>query len=167
VINNLLCLINIALGAEATASSTFVDRNYSPASAVDGERAGASWESGGGWNDGTRDVWPDHLQINFNESQTISEVRVYTLQNDFRNPVEPTPQTPADLYGIGDFEVQSCNGATCTTIPVVGTVTNNDKAMTIIVLRTPVQATGVRIKVNNGRVSCSRIVEVEAFGCPP
>ncbi len=167
VINNLLCRLNLALGAEATASSTYSTRNYSTSGAVDGERAGANWESGGGWNDATRDVWPDHLQVNFNGTPTISEIRVYTLQNDFRNPVEPTPLTQADLYGIKDFEVQTCNGATCTTIPVVGTVTNNDKAMRIIVLPTPVQATGVRIVVNMGRVYFSRIVEVEAFGCPP
>ncbi|MBC7931761.1 MAG: hypothetical protein H7Z38_14470, partial [Rubrivivax sp.] len=168
VINNLACRVNVAgasSGATATASSTQSSRNYSPGGAIDGDRKGASWESGGGWNDDTRGVWPDHLTINFNGEQTISEITVYTLQNDFRNPVEPTPLTPADLYGIQDFEVQTCNGATCTTVPVVGTVTGNDKAMRVFVLATPVNATGVRIKVNNARVHFSRIVEVEAFGC--
>ena len=167
-INNLACLVNVAgaaSGATANASSTASARNYSPEGAIDGDRKGASWESGGGWNDNTRDVWPDELTINFDGAQTISEVRVYTLQNDFRNPQEPTPLTPATDYGILNFEVQTCNGATCTTVPVTGTITGNDKAMRIITLGTPINATGVRIKVNNAREHFSRIVEVEAFGC--
>ena len=170
VINNLSCFVNVAAastGATATASSTHTDRNYSPQGAIDGDRKGQDWENGGGWNDFTRGIWPDDWTVTFNGAQSIAEIRLYTLQNDFRNPQEPTPLTPADLYGISDFEVQTCNGATCTTIPVVGTVTGNDKAMRVFVLSTPVTATGVRIKVNNGRVHYSRIVEVEAFGCSP
>jgi hypothetical protein len=168
VINNLACRVNVAgasSGATATASSTYTSRNYSTAGAIDGDRTGASWESGGGWNDATRDVFPDELTVTFNGTQTISEISVYTLQNDFRNPQEPTPLTPANLYGIQDFEVQTCSGGTCTTIPVIGTVTGNDKAMRVFVLATPVNATGIRIKVNNAREHFSRIVEVEAFGC--
>ncbi len=99
--------------------------------------------------------------MTFNGAQTITEVRLYTLQNNFRNPVEPTVTTPADLYGISDFEVQTCNGATCTT---VATITGNDKAMRVITFA-PTSATGVRIKINNGRVHYSRLVELEAFGC--
>ncbi len=170
VINNLSCFVNVAAagtGATANASSTYSSRNYSPGGAIDGDRKGQDWENGGGWNDSTRGVWPDDWTVNFNGAQSISEIRVFTLQNDFRNPVEPTSETPADLYGISDFEVQTCNGATCTTIPVIGTVTGNDKAMRVFVLSTPVTATAVRIKVNNGRVYFSRLVEVEAYGCAP
>jgi hypothetical protein len=170
VINNLACHVNVAAaesGATATASSTYTARNYSTSGAIDGDRKGADWENGGGWNDATRDVWPDDLTVNFNGTQSISEIRVYTLQNDFRNPEEPTLLTPADVYGIQDFEVQTCNGGTCTTVPTIGTVTGNDKAMRVFVLASPTNATGVRIKVNNGRVHFSRIVEVEAFGCSP
>ncbi|MCA1593763.1 MAG: hypothetical protein LC754_14160 [Acidobacteria bacterium] len=167
VINDLACRVNVAAaaaGATATADSTYAGRNYSPVGAIDGERAGANWESGGGWNDNTRDVWPDSLTITFNGMQTISEIGVYTLQNNYTSPQEPTPLTPADLYGIRDFEVQTCNGLACTTIPTVGTVTGNDKAMRVL-LFAPINATGVRIKVNNGREHFSRITEVEAFGC--
>ena|GEM_PF-2272584 len=168
VINDLACRVNVALssaGATATASSTYAGRNYSPVGAIDGDRKGTNWEQGGGWNDNTRDVWPDDWTVNFDGAQSINEIRVYTLQNDFTNPQEPTPLTPADLYGIKDFEVQTCNGGTCTTIPTIGTVTGNDKAMRIFVLASPVNATGVRIKINDGREHFSRLVEVEVFGC--
>lgn len=167
VINNLACNVNVAdadTGATAEASSTYATRNYSPAGAIDGDRKGADWENGGGWNDNTRDVWPDWLQINFNGSQTISQVTVYTVQNDFRNPVEPTPATPANDYGIEDFQLQYFDGTTWLPIPG-GAITGNDKAMRVILIPSGITTTKIRVHVTKGREHFSRIVEVEAFGC--
>jgi hypothetical protein len=158
---------NVALsatGAMATASSTATNRNYSPGSAIDGEHRGVNWENGGGWNDDTRNVWPDWLEVAFNGSKTINEIRVYTLQNDFHNPVEPTTTTPADVYGILDFDVQYWNGSAWVTVPG-GSVTGNDKAMRVFTFP-DITTTKVRVMVNNGRVYFSRIVELEAYGCP-
>jgi hypothetical protein len=175
VINNLACHVNVAganTGATAEASSTFTSRNYAPAGAIDGDRKGQDWENGGGWNDNTRDVWPDWLQVNFNGSQTLSEVRVYTLQNDFRNPAEPTPLTSASLYGIEDFEVQYWNGSAWVVLDdpatpgvVEGQVVGNDKAMRVILIPSGVTTGKIRIHVTKGREHFSRVVEVEAFGC--
>ncbi len=160
-------LINYALttlGSIPTASSTYTTRNYSADGAFDGERAGSGWEQGGGWNDATRDVWPDNLDITFGGGvKSISEIRVYTVQNDFRNPVVPDENTDASLYGIQDFEVQAWNGLAWVTVPG-GTITGNTKAMRVITLNTPVTTTGIRVLVNMGRVHFSRIVEVEAYG---
>ncbi|MCA1593626.1 MAG: hypothetical protein LC754_13440, partial [Acidobacteria bacterium] len=165
---NALCTnLNVAQavnGALAIASSTYSSRNYSALSAIDGERAGANWELGGGWNDATRDVWPDSLEVNFNGSKTVDEIRVYTLQNNFKQPVEPTATTPADLYGIRDFDVQYWNGLAWATVPG-GSVTNNDKAMRVFTFDN-ITTTKIRVLVNNGRAHFSRITEVEAFGCP-
>jgi hypothetical protein len=86
------------------------------------------------------------------------------LQNDFLHPVEPTPSTPADFYGIRDFQVQTCVGLICTTVPG-GTITGNDKAMRVITFPA-ITTSKIRIVVNAGRMNWSRIVEVEAFsGC--
>ncbi|MBC7933616.1 MAG: S8 family serine peptidase [Rubrivivax sp.] len=167
-------LVNYALttlGAAPSASSTYTGRNYSVDSAFDGERAGGGWEQGGGWNDATRDVWPDTLEVQFaGAAKTISEIRVYTLQNNFNEPVVPDANTDASLYGIQDFEVQTCTGSgpglTCTTIPITGTITGNTKALRVITLSQPVAATAVRIVVNMGRSHFSRIVELEAYGAP-
>jgi hypothetical protein len=41
----------------------------------------------------------------------------------------------------------------------------NDEAIKVIAFA-PTNATGVRVKVNNGRAHFSLIVEAEAFGCP-
>jgi hypothetical protein len=167
VINNLACHVNIALasnGSTAVASSTTTVRDYSPANAINGDRKAANWESGGGgWNDNTRDVYPDNLEVDFSASNTISEIRVYTVQNDYRNPVEPDANTPADVYGILDFDVQFWNGAAWVTVPG-GSVTNNDKAMRVFTFP-DVTTTKIRVVINNSRSHFSRITELEAFGC--
>ncbi len=158
--------INVALsanGAIATASSTYTTRNYSTSSTIDGEHKGVNWENGGGWNDATRDGWPDWLEVGFNGTKTINEIRVYTVQNDFNNPVEPTTTTPADIYGIRDFDVQYWDGMMWATVPG-GSVTGNDKAMRVFTFPN-LATTKIRVMVNNGRVYYSRITEVEAFSC--
>ncbi|MCA1593627.1 MAG: M36 family metallopeptidase [Acidobacteria bacterium] len=160
-----------AAGATASASSTFVGtRSYPASTAIDGERTGKFWESGGGWNDGTRGVYPDSLGVNFSGAKTINEIRVYTLQNDYGSGQEPTPTTPATSYGILDFEVQTCTGV-CTVSDDAnwvtvsgGSVTNNDKALRIFTFP-DITTAMIRVKVNNSRSYYSRIVEVEAFGC--
>jgi hypothetical protein len=157
-----------ALGSVPSASSTAAARNYSASGAFDGERAGVNWEQGGGWNDDTRGIWPDSLSVAFGGgAKTITEIRVYTLQNNYLSPAVPTETTDASVYGIQDFEVQVFNSATgqFETVPG-GTVTGNTKALRVISLATPVTTTAVRIKVNAGRVFYSRIVELEAYGPP-
>ena len=161
-------ITNVALstvGALASASSTYINGGYPPSSANDGEHKGLNWGNNGGWNDSTRGLWPDSLDITLNGTQTISEIRVYTLQNDFRNPVEPDANTSANLYGIQDFQVQTCVGEVCTTVPG-GTITGNDKAMRVIILASPIATSKLRVVVNAGRSHWSRILEVEALGCP-
>lgn len=161
-------LVNYALttlGSVPAASSTYTTRNYSTDSAFDGERSGGGWEQGGGWNDGTRDAWPDTLDITFGGgAKTISQVHVYTLQNDFSNPVVPDENTDASIYGIQDFEIQTWNGVLWVTVPG-GTITGNTKAMRVITFA-PVTTTGIRIVVNMGRAHYSRIVELECYGAP-
>jgi hypothetical protein len=170
VINNLAVACtpsNVALasnGSTAVASSTYGSRNYSPGGAIDGEHKGLNWENGGGWNDATRDVYPDSLEVDFAATNTINQIRVYTVQNDFNNPVEPDANTPADYYGILDFDVQYWNGAGWLTIPG-GSVTGNDKAMRVFSFP-DLATTKIRVVINNARNHFSRITEIEAIGCP-
>jgi hypothetical protein len=152
-------------GALASASSTAASRSYPPEATNNGDRTGGGWEAGtGGWNDNTRSMWPDSLQVAFNLPKTISEIRVYTLQNNYRSPGEPDMSTLADLYGILDFDVQYWDGTAWQTVPG-GSVTGNNKAMRVFTFA-DITTTKVRVLVNNGRVYFSRIVELEAFGNP-
>ena len=164
---NIVCSVsNIALssaGSIATASSTYVNGGYAASSAIDGEHKGLNWGNNGGWNDNTRATYPDTLEINLGVTRSIDEIRVYTLQNNYQNPVEPDTSTPADLYGILDFDVQYWNGTSWVTVPG-GSVTGNDKAMRIFSFPT-ITTTKIRVVVNNARSNWSRILEVEAKGC--
>ena len=112
--NTLLQVINTASGgtnvAAATAGGSGLGlervQRQSPVAAINNnERAGADWGSGGGWNDATADAFPDWVQIDFNGSKTIDRVVVYTLQDNYPNPVEPTDTLTFSHYGVTDFTV--------------------------------------------------------------
>jgi len=161
-------LVNYALttlGSVASASSTYSTRNYAPEGAFDGDKTGGGWEYGGGWNDNTRDVWPDTLEVSFGGGpKTIQEIRVYTLQNNFHAPVMPDENTDASIYGIEDFEVQFQDASNNWVTVPNGLILDNTKAMRVIALSTPIVAKGIRVIVHMGRAHFSRIVELEALG---
>jgi hypothetical protein len=153
--------------ATAVASSTYVFGGYPANSAIDGDRTGKFWGSGGGWNDNTYGIWPDTFEVDFNGSKTIREIRLYTLQNNWTTAGEPDQTTPATGEGILDFDVQTWDGTQWVNLPNnLGHVTDNDKAMRVFTLAAPITTTKIQIVVNNGRNGWSRIVEVEAFACP-
>jgi len=119
-----------------------------------------NWAPGGGWNDATANTYPDWVQITFNGTQTIDHVVVYTLQDNYTNPVEPTDTMTFSLYGITDFNVQGWNGSAWVTL---GTVSGNN-----LVKRTvnfsAFTTDRIRVNVTNALASYSRIVEIEAWG---
>ena len=87
------------------------------------ERKGAGWGNGGGWNDATANAFPDWVEIDFNGSKTIDRVIVYTLQDNYPNPIEPTDSLTFTQYGVTDFTVQGWNGAAWVTL---GSVSGNN-----------------------------------------
>lgn len=160
-----------ANGATATASSV-VNSNYPASAAINGDRKGANWGSGGGWNDATENNYPDWLQVNFAGSKTINEISLYTLQDGFANAVEPTLDLTFNTAnntgsGIRDFDVQYWNGTTWTTVPN-GSVTGNNRVWRQFTFA-PITTDKIRVVINKGAVwtsipnNYSRIVEVEAY----
>jgi hypothetical protein len=152
---------NVALasaGAVASASSTH--STAFPVTAVnDNERSGTGWANGGGWNDATISAYPDWVQIDFSGSQTIDRVVVYTLQDNYGTPTEPTDTQMFSLYGLRDFSVQGWNGSTWVTL---GTVAGNT-----LVKRTvnfaAYTTNRIRVLVSNASAGYSRVTEVEAW----
>ena len=118
---------NVALvtnGGVASASSNY--NNNCPAGAVnEGDRLGVNWLDGGGWADGTPDVWPDWVEIDFNASYPINEIDFFTIQDNYQNPSPPTLDMTFTIWGVTDFEVQYWTGSTWTDIPG-GDVTGNN-----------------------------------------
>jgi hypothetical protein len=164
----------VALAAEvaAAASSSYFSGLYPAVSAINGDRTGNNWgTSTGGWNDGTRGVYPDMLEVDFPVSQSINEIDVVTLQNNWKTAGPPDLTTPATGEGILDFEVQYWNDTASAWVAIPGCpasgncVTNNDKAVRQFTFAALV-TTKIRVVVNNARNNYSRIVELEAYGCP-
>ncbi|MDQ3802234.1 MAG: discoidin domain-containing protein [Acidobacteriota bacterium] len=158
---------NVALsskGAMAAASSTF-DANRAPAAAINGDRRGLHWASdpatGSGWHDATQNVFPDWLEVTFAGPKTISEVDVFSVQDDFTSPIEPTEATTFTLYGLTAFDVQYWTGSAWATVPG-GSVAGNNKVWRKFTFPA-VTTSKVRVVVNGGGSGHSRIAEVEAY----
>ncbi|HEV3470040.1 MAG TPA: PKD domain-containing protein, partial [Pyrinomonadaceae bacterium] len=160
------CSSNVALasgGATALASSVYPSWDFNPLSAIDGDRTGASWGAGGGWNDGTRGLYPDWLEVSFPAARRVSEVRVYTLQDGHQGGQEPTGLTTAEESGIIDFDVQYWDGGQWLPVPG-GEIRSNTRARRSIAFA-DITTTKIRVLVHNSRLNYSRVVEVEAIGC--
>ena len=157
--------INVALasaGAAASASTTF-GSGYPASSTINNERAGRQWSEGsGGWKDATAGAWPDWLQVNFNGSRTIDRVVVYSVQDNYTSPVEPTAAMTFSLYGLRDFSVQGWNGTTWVTLASVAGNTLVKRTVTFAAVTTD----RIRILVASGLSNHSRITEVEAWSVP-
>ena len=155
---------NVALAtAGGVASASSVYGPGFPASAVNnGDRAGMNWGAGSGWNDGTRNAYPDWVEVDFAGYKTLDRVVVYTLQDNNTNPVEPTDSMTFTRFGVVDFDVQGWNGSAWVSL---GTVTGNN-----LVKRTvgfsPFTTDRIRIFVTRALGGYSHITEVEAWGFP-
>ena len=155
--------INVALAANGgvAAVSSAYNGGYAAAGAINGDRRGQSWGNGGGWNDGTPDTWPDWLEISFNGAQTINEVDVFSVQDSYASPSEPTLAMTFSLYGLRDFQIQYWTGSAWLTVPT-GAITSNNLVWRQVTF-SPVTTTKIRIWVTNGLSTWSRITEVEAY----
>ena len=155
---------NVALasvGAVASASS-ITSSGYSAAAVNDNQRSGAPWGNGGGWRDGTPDTYPDWVQINFGVggTKTVDRVVVYTLQDNYTNPIEPTDTLTFSTWGVTDFTVQGWDGSAWINL---ATVSGNN-----LVKRTVNFAAyttdRIRITITNALSGASRVTEIEAWG---
>jgi YD repeat-containing protein len=157
--------LNFALansGASAVASSTYAVP-YSANTIINGDRKGAGWDSGtGGWNDATGNAFPDWAEVDFSGTKTINEIDVFTIQDNYPNPVEPTESMTFATYGITAFEVQYWDGGAWAAVPN-GNVTGNNLVWRKFTFP-DITTAKVRVLVNNALASYSRLTEVEAWG---
>jgi YD repeat-containing protein len=146
-----------AAGASATASTSYSSLGLNPANAINGTRFTGQY-----WNDFTQNTFPDWLQVNFTGSKRIGEVAVFSMQDNYQNPVEPTQSMTFSLYGLTAFDVQYWNGSSWVT---AANVTGNNKVWRRVTFA-PVSTTAIRIVVNSASDGWSRIMEVEAYERP-
>lgn len=161
---------NVALaanGASAAASSSHSSGAYPASAVINGDSIGNTWgTSTGGWNDGTRAAYPDLFEVTFAGARIINEIAVVTLQNGWQNATTaPDENTLATAEGILDFVVEYWDGSAWVAIPN-GSVTGNDRARRRFTFAA-ITTTKIRVNITNARNNWSRLVEVEAWGCPP
>lgn len=164
------CPTNVALasnGSTATASSIYNSR-FPADGVINGEHNGAFWASGSGWNDGTKGVYPDWVEIDFNVTQTLSQIDVYTLRDQYTTSTPPITDIDSfSLYGARDFQVQYWDGAAFVNVPG-GAIVGNNHVRRRLVFLTPVTTDRIRVLVSAAPDNLySRIVEIEAFSCQP
>ena len=159
--------VNVALAANggvASASSSYVccGWNFTPAGANNGNRSGAGWGAGEGWNDtDPGNSFPDWLQVDFSGSKTISEIDVFTVQDNWQSPSTPTETMTFSISGLTGYDVQYWNGSAWTTIPG-GSVTGNNKVWRKFTFN-PITTTKIRVLTNASVDGYSRITELEAW----
>lgn len=154
--------VNVALagnGGVATASSTY-NGNFSASAANNGNRTGSP-ASGGYWNDGTANTFPDSIEVAFNGTKTINEISVFSVQDNFMSPIEPDATTAFTSYGVRDFQVQYWDGNQWVTVPG-GTITGNALVWRRVTF-TSVATTKIRILVTSALDTWTRIAEIEAW----
>jgi hypothetical protein len=157
--------VNVALasaGATASASSSY-SAGYPASAVINNERAGTNWGGGsGGWADGTFGLWPDSLEIFLNGNKTIDRVVVYSVQDNYANPVEPSNTMTFSAYGAQDFTVQGRSGSNWITL---ATVTNNNLVKRSLSF-TPTTVNAIRITITRSAWVLSLLTEVEVWGTP-
>ncbi len=157
--------INVALptnGGVASASSTFSNQ-YPASNAINGERAGANSTTGGVFNGwiGSTATMPQWVQVDFGQPRNIQEIDVFTVQDNYPNPVPPTQALTFTLYGLQGFEVQYWNGSSWVAIPG-GNVTGNNKVWKQFTFPT-ISTSKIRVLSSASPDSYSRVTEIEAW----
>jgi hypothetical protein len=142
---------NLARFVQVTASSE-KPPVYPACGAFDGDRDSTHWASTTGWNDNTKGVFPDWLQVTFDKPETVGRVDLYTLDSK---------KYPANKYGLKDWDVEVQVGGTWQTVAQVrnntaGLVSSTFPAVTADALRL------VTLASNEGP-TYSRVVELEAY----
>lgn len=147
----------VASASSTTPNSGFPGYNFVPSTSIDGDRkSGLNF-----WRDDTANAYPDWLEVAFNGIKNITEIDVFTMQDNDQNPSDPTLAMTFVQDGITDFEVQYWTGAAWITVPN-GSVTGNNKVWRQFTF-SPIATSKIRVLVNNALNTRSRIVELEAY----
>ncbi|MGB9178630.1 MAG: Ig-like domain-containing protein [Pyrinomonadaceae bacterium] len=156
--------VNVALasnGATASASSYF--NGFSPSGAINGDRKGLGLGQNGYWSTGyggfQSPVW---IEVDFSGNKTITEIDVFTVQDNYSNPSEPTQTMTFSQNGMTGYEVQYWNGSAWVDV-TGGNVTNNNLVWRRFAFA-PLTTSKIRILSHSSPDTWSRATEIEAWG---
>ena len=179
--------VNVARGGSATSSGAI---STQPASFINDGRRGAPWISSmgayafwqssnpstvyncnyGGWWTRVSFTPPPGTVCPFGGCpHKISEIDLFSLQDNYSTGADPSIYTTTTYYGNVDFHLQYCPvGTLCSSNgagwvePPGGYVTFNNKAWRKVTFA-PVWATAVRAAIDCGQIYRAQVVELEAW----
>ena len=128
---------------------------------VDDKRSGANWGFYAGWADATKGAYPDWVQVNFSGTKTIDHVVLYSVQDNYLNPVEPIDTMTGTRFVVSSFDVQAWTGSAWTTVASVSA--NSLIKRTVWFPAYATSAVRISVKATDDN-AWSRITEVEAWG---
>ncbi|MBF0432709.1 MAG: SGNH/GDSL hydrolase family protein [Fibrobacteria bacterium] len=153
-----------SFGGLASVSSFKKDENY--ASMVNNdERRGIGWgtnRNGSGWEDNTSGVYPDWVEISFDGPKLIDEVDVYTQQDNWQSPAEPTAEMTFTQNGISDFDIRYWTGTSWDTVPG-GRFQDNNRVW-VQCSFDPMVTSKIRVEISGAAGGISKVSELEAWG---
>jgi hypothetical protein len=154
--------VNVALGSQgATATASSIKTGYEPEAAIDGDRRGKQPGKLDYWQDDTAGVVPDWIEIVFNGARTLDEISIFSVQDSYNAPIEPTPAMVATLHGLVDFTVQYWSAAGWQVVPG-GIVRGNTQVWRTIAFA-PLSTSRIRVLVERAQDAWSRVAEIEAY----
>ena len=157
-------IVNVAAaaaGGTATASSSH-NSGFAAANVINGERRGLNWGASASWCDLTPNAYPDWVEIAFNGSKSISRIDVFSMQDNYTAPSEPTPAMTFSQFGLRDFAAQYWDGSAWQPIAGASATANN------LIWRqfsfAAVTTSRIRIQTTQTAMAYTCIIEVEAWG---
>ncbi len=169
--------VNVARSGYVTSSG---DAGTQPRWTINDGRRGAPYDGGLGqyafWASSTYATlyncnygnwW---VRIDFNGTKSISEIDLFSLQDNYSNGADPTSTTTTTRYGNVDFHLSYCpEGVSCGASLDQGWVDapggyiyGNNKAWSSLKFA-PVRASGIRASFDCGQVNRAYAVELEAW----
>ena len=157
---------NVALaanGGKATASSIFAS-GYEPIAAINGDRKGIHVGSGSD----TGSVWasaksfPQWLEVDFNGRKSIGEIDLFTSQDLFSSPSDPTETMLFSKFGLTSFQVLYWTSSGWAVVPT-GNVATNNNVWKKFSFSPAIRTDKIKILTLGSVDGYSRIAEVEAW----
>jgi RHS repeat-associated protein len=102
------------------------------------------------------------LEVDFGTNKTINEIDVFTLQDNWAGPSEPTESMTFTQWGLTGYDVQYWDGSNWITVPG-GSVTGNNKIWKKFTF-SPLSTSKIRVLTNASVDGYSRLTEIEAYG---
>ena len=102
------------------------------------------------------------VEVDFGANRTLTEIDVFTLQDNWAASTEPTEAMTFTLNGLSGYEVQYWTASNWLTVPG-GSVTGNNKIWKKFEF-SPITMSKIRVLTSASPDGVSRITEIEAYG---